>query len=292
MPIDVHAVIDPQDRINEIAEAWQKMDGAAALRTIVMQAREAKAEAEYRVVELKNMRKKRFWGCPGVERRWHLHMAHVPQSQANGTYARLGAPVKMENMNLHRHGYHGGGPPLDVRAATAQRYPPRKARTPAPDRINQSRRAQVSYDWYGRGHDTPHDPRRALRGVPRHVVSSNFSSNTADRFEKTTRAGPDFETFQAAHSRSQKWSTTGRFRDFSSLEPKLSLSTPVAEVAPKKSRTNRVSRADLDRVDRDPLYHPLGSTVDRGRPDPADLCDETLAAYRATLILGRSRAPP
>ena len=104
MPIDVHAVIDPQDRINEIAEAWQKMDGAAALRTIVMQAREAKAEAEYRVVELKNMRKKRFWGCPGVERRWHLHMAHVPQSQANGTYARLGAPVKMENMNLHRHG--------------------------------------------------------------------------------------------------------------------------------------------------------------------------------------------
>ena len=42
----------------------------------------------------------------------------------------------------------------------------------------------------------------------------------------------------------------------------------------------------------DPLYHPLGSTVDRGRPDPADLCGETLAAYRATLILGRSRAPP
>ena len=73
MPIDVHAEIDPQDRINEIADAWRRMDGVAALRTIVMQAREAKEEAAYRVIEVKDLRKKRFWGSPG-ERRWQLQM--------------------------------------------------------------------------------------------------------------------------------------------------------------------------------------------------------------------------
>ena len=67
-----------------------------------------------------------------------------PTSQANGTYGRLGAPIRMENMNLHRHGYYGGGPSLDVGAAT------RLARPLRPARINKDRFAYQnhSYAWY------------------------------------------------------------------------------------------------------------------------------------------------
>ena len=107
--VDVHAEINPQDRIDDIWSAWTRMDGEATLRDIVRRAREQKAEDEFRKVEVKQLRKKRFWGVAG-QRRWQLHMQHLPTSQANGTYGRLGAPIRFENMNLHRTGYHGGGP--------------------------------------------------------------------------------------------------------------------------------------------------------------------------------------
>ena len=290
MPIDVHAEIDPQDRINEIADAWRRMDGVAALRTIVMQAREAKEEAAYRVIEVKDLRKKRFWGSPG-ERRWQLQMKQVPTTQANGTCARYGAPLRMENMNIYRHGLYGGGPPLDVGEVTRLRHPLRRVPTPAAD--------PPRYDWYARGHATPFDSARALRGVPCHVASSNFSSNTSARFEATKAAGPDFDTRKPGASRSsQRFSTTGRFRDFACLDPPLVLDTPKVDVvdprAQLKARAHaasigKTSRADLDKVAQDVLFHPIGTTVTG--PDPAALCDRTLGAYRATLGSLRAQAP-
>ena len=39
-----------------------------------------------------------------------VHFSAVNPYPNASSIARLGAPVKMENMNLHRHGYHGGGP--------------------------------------------------------------------------------------------------------------------------------------------------------------------------------------
>ena len=59
MPIDVHAEINPQDRIDEIWNAWAKMDGEASIRDIVRRAVEQKAGAKHRRFEALELKKKK-----------------------------------------------------------------------------------------------------------------------------------------------------------------------------------------------------------------------------------------
>ena len=329
MPIDVHAEINPQDRIDEIWNAWAKMDGEASIRDIVRRAVEQKAGAKHRRFEALELKKKKLWGVPGT-RRWQLHMQHLPTSQANGTYGRLGAPFRMENMNLHRADYYGGGPPLDVASVTRLRRPLRVKPTKQ-DRFGYQAHG---YEWYKNGHDSEHDQRRALDGPPRHVVSSNFSSNSTNRFEapvclesasstllvgthsRPARSGDGAPAPPPRLANSVAMSRSGRFRDFSSLNPKICVTAPRAEEPPMaladrargsgrprpggagatKGRRQPAAREltaseKRDKYATDMLYHPLGAVVAAG-PDPADVADATLAEYRRTLRRLRARAPP
>ena len=194
-----------------------------------------------------------------------------------------GAPPQWENMNLQRTTKWGGGQPLDVQKARTCRIPLRKSkvvrrRFPAFRNPNWS----PGYDWYARG-NVEHDARRAARGVLRHVPSTIFSRpHTTNRFEDSTLLSED---------------SMGRMSSLIA-EP---VRTGGSQLSPPRHRVTGGSFGRAGRFkpskkqsvakdpDRDPLFHPKGP-VTRG-PDPADLCEETLGAYLATIGRMRSGAP-
>ena len=170
---------------------------------------------------------------------------------------------------------------MDVHKARTCRIPLRKARVvsrrfPAFRNPNWS----PGYDWYSRG-NVEHDARRAARGVLRHVPSTLFSRpHSTNRFEASTLLSED---------------SMGRMSSLVA-EP---VRTGGSQLSPPRHRVTGGSfgragrwggkRSEKRDPDRDMMYHPKGP-ITKG-PDPADLCEETLGAYLATIARMRSGAP-
>ena len=283
---EVQARIAAEDqaiKLDEVWSAWAADDLAQRRRAAAKDEAEARHIKRLQHEELLDLRKKRHWGGLGATARWRLHLAGVPTSLANGTYGVIGAPPQWENMNLQRTTKWGGGHPLDVHKASTCRIPlrkPRIVRRRFPSFRNPNWNA--GYDWYAKG-NVQHDPRRAARGVLRHVPSTIFSQpHTTNRFEDSTLISED---------------SLGRSSTLIA-EP---VRTGGSQLLPPRHRVTGGSFGRADRFnpskkqsvakdpDRDFMYHPKGPVV-RG-PDPADLCEETLGAYLGTLARARSGAP-
>ena len=283
---EVQARIAAEDqaiKLDEVWSAWAADDLAQRRRAAAKDEAEARHIKRLQHEELLDLRKKRHWGGLGATARWRLHLAGVPTSLANGTYGVIGAPPQWENMNLQRTTKWGGGHPLDVRKASTCRIPLRKpkvVRRRFPSFRNPNWNA--GYDWYAKG-NIKHDPRRAARGVLRHVPSTIMSRpHSTNRFEDSTLISED---------------SLGRSSTLIA-EP---VRTGGSQLSPPRHRVTGGSFGRADRFnpskrqsvakdpDRDYMYHPKGPVV-RG-PDPADLCEETLGAYLATIGRARSGAP-
>ena len=282
---EVQARIAAEDqaiKLDEVWSAWAADDLAQRRRAAAKDEAEARHIKRLQHEELLDLRKKRHWGGLGATSRWRLHLAGVPTSLTNGTYGLLGAPPQYENMNLQRTTKWGGGHPLDVHKASTCRIPLRKpkvVRRRFPSFRNPNWNA--GYDWYAKG-NVQHDPRRAARGVLRHVPSAIMSRpHSTNRFEDSTLISED---------------SLGRSSTLIA-EP---VRTGGSQLSPPRHRVRggsfgRAGRFDSEKnevkrdPDRDMMYHPKGPVV-RG-PDPADLCEETLGAYLATIGRARSGAP-
>ena len=171
---------------------------------------------------------------------------------------------------------------MDVQKARTCRIPlrrPRVVRRRFPSFRNPN--WSPGYDWYSRG-NVEHDPRRAARGVLRHVPSTLFSRpHSTNRFEASTLLSED---------------SLGRSSSLIA-EP---VRTGLGHLSPPRHRVTggtfgRAGRFEAKKQsekrdpDRDPMFHPKGPVV-RGK-DPADLCEATLGAYLATIGRMRSGAP-
>lgn len=281
----VQARIAAEDQVialDEVWGAWAAADLETRRRDSAKDAAEALRLRQLEQAELRDLRKKRHWGGVGATARWRLHLSGVPTTRANGTYGLIGAPQTLENMNLQRTTKWGGGPPLDVKAASACRLPLRKQRL-VPKRFPNFRNANFkpSYDWHAQ--EGPHDARRAARGVLRHIPSTIMSQpHSTNRFEDSTLFSEDSRGAASSFVAAPVRRSVGRDPTYAKR--------PISGGPFGRASTNRAasseSRGDPNS---DPLFHPKGPVL-LGE-DLADFGDGVMGDYLATLSRARAGAP-